>query len=266
MEGKNSPSDVSDEQWEILRRLMPPRAKRGRKPSDRRAVLNAILYVLLTGCQWRALPKDFPKWSSVDTIYRRWKLDGTWVRIHDTLRERCRQAAGKKRTPTAAIIDSQTAQTTTVAGDQRGYDAGKKRTGRKRHLAVDTLGLILSLVVHAASIQDQHRSTRIADQTARIVSTLESDLRRLGLWPQWPARLDTPNVWLDSANGSPTRRTSSFRGAPQTLDRRTHLQLDHLLETLRQRLRTPSRQQRNADLHPNDPPHVKATRRRKNLI
>ena len=88
--GRNYPSDVSDEQWEILRRLLPPRSRCGRKPLDRRAVLNAILYVLLTGCQWRALPQDFPKWSSVYTIYRRWKLNGTWVRLHDTLRERCR--------------------------------------------------------------------------------------------------------------------------------------------------------------------------------
>lgn len=172
MDGGNYPSDVSDEQWEILRRLLPPRAKRGRQPLERRAVLNAILYVLMTGCQWRALPKDFPKWSSVYTVYRRWKLDGTWVRIHDTLRERCRQAAGKKRTPTAAIIDSQTAQTTTVAGDQRGYDAGKKRTGRKRHLAVDTLGLVLSLVVHAASIQDQ-------DGARWLLTKLHASFRRL---------------------------------------------------------------------------------------
>ena len=128
--------------------------------------------MLLTGCQWRAIPKDFPKWSSVDTVYRRWKLNGTWVRIHDILRERCRQAAGKKRTPTAAIIDSQTAQTTTVAGDQRGYDAAEKRTGRKRYLAVDTLGLVLSLVVHAASIQDQ-------DGARGLLTKLREHFRRL---------------------------------------------------------------------------------------
>ena len=153
--GRNYPSDLSDEQWEIVRRLLPQRSRCGRRPLDRRAVLNAIWYVLQTGCQWRALPKDFPKWSSVYTIYRRWKLNGTWERLHETLRERCRRRAGKKSTPTAAIIDSQTTKTSCVADAQRGYDAGKKLLGRKRHLAVDTLGLVLSVVVQAASVQDQ---------------------------------------------------------------------------------------------------------------
>jgi len=187
--GRNYPSDVSDEQWEILRRLLPPRSRCGRKPLDRRAVLNAILYVLLTGCQWRALPKDFPKWSSVYTIYRRWKLNGTWVRLHDTLRERCRRQVGKKRTPTAAIIDSQTAKTSAMANGQRGYDAGKKLLGRKRHLAVDTLGLVLAIVVHAASIQDQDGApwllAKLHDQFRRLkVIFADAAYGRSGL-PEW---------------------------------------------------------------------------------
>jgi putative transposase len=155
MSGTNYSSDVTEEQWEILKRLLPARTKRGRKPLDRRAVLNAILYVLWTGCQWRALPRDFPKWQSVYTNFRRWKLSGVWQSIHDKLRERVRKAAGKKPQPTAAIVDSQTAKTSALGGDARGYDAGKKVQGRKRHIAVDTLGMVLCVVVHAASIQDQ---------------------------------------------------------------------------------------------------------------
>src|SRR5690606_5748427 len=127
---------------------------RGRRPLDRRWVLNAILYVVWTGCQWRALPSDFPKWQSVYTVFRRRRLDGTGERTHAVLRERARKAAGEQPLPTAVIVDSQTARTT-LDGDERGYDAGKKQLGRKRHLAVDTLGWVWAVVVHAASVQDQ---------------------------------------------------------------------------------------------------------------
>ena len=154
MSGTDYASDVSDEQWEILRRRLPPGYSRGRPQLDRRWVLNAILYVLWTGCPWRALPRDFPKWRSVYTVFRRWRLDGTWERVHAELRTRARKAVGKKPSPTAVIADSQTSSTM-LSGDQRGYDAGKKRMGRKRHLGVDTLGWVWAVVVHAASVQDQ---------------------------------------------------------------------------------------------------------------
>lgn len=147
-------SDVSDEQWQILEKLLPASKRRGRPPLERRWVLNAMLYVLWTGCPWRAMPRDFPKWRSVYTVLRRWRLDGTWERVHAALRGPVRKTAGKKPTPTAVIIDSQTAKST-MPGPGRGYDAGKKLGGRKRHLAVDTLGLVWAVVVHAGSIQDQ---------------------------------------------------------------------------------------------------------------
>lgn len=168
----NYSSDVTDEQWELVRKLLPVPAKRGRKPLDRRAVLNAILYLLWTGCQWRALPHDFPKWSSVYTVYRRWKLAGVWQTVHDRLRDRVRKAAGKSPSPTAALVDSQTAKTVALGGDARGDDAGKKLKGRKRHLAVDTLGLVLCVAVHAASIQDQ-------DGAKLLLAKLQLGFRRL---------------------------------------------------------------------------------------
>ena len=154
-DGLRYSSDLTDEEWSLLAPHLPPAKPLGRpRATDLREVVNAMLYILATGCQWRLLPKDFPPYTTVQRFFYGWRDDGTWQRINHHLLLRAREAAGREASPSAGVIDSQSVKTT-EAGGPRGYDAGKKVKGRKRHILTDTTGLLVAAVVHKADIQDR---------------------------------------------------------------------------------------------------------------
>lgn len=155
MTRKSYPTDLTDKEWELLQPLLPADKPRGRKRTvDLREILNAIYYILRTGCQWRMLPHDYPVWTTVYYYFSQWRKNGVWANMNDALRIDLRLASGKEAEPSAGAIDSQSVKTT-EEGIERGYDAGKKIKGRKRHTLVDTMGLVLFVMVLTANIQDR---------------------------------------------------------------------------------------------------------------
>jgi putative transposase len=194
MSRKSYPSDLTDAQWQLIAPLLPA-AKPGGRPRQvhLREVANALFYLNREGCTWRALPHDFPPWRTVYEYFAAWRADGTWEAVNGALRRKLRVAAGRPHTPTTASLDSQSVKATEAA-DGRGYDPAKKITGRKRHLVVDSLGLLLAVLVTAADVPDAVAAKQILkpltyERFPRLKAVrVDSAYGRYGL-PDWVTRL-----------------------------------------------------------------------------
>ncbi len=250
-------TDLTEAEWKQLEPLVPPAKAGGRPPRhSRRQILNAIFYAVRSGSAGKLLPHDLPPWRTVYHYFWSWRRTGIGQRIHDRLRERVREAAGRNPNPSAAILDSQSVRTR-EAGGGRGFDAGKKIRGRKRHILVDTLGLLLLVVVTAANVQDRNGAQLLLSSLAK---QFRASAAHLGRW-----RLRRRTGILDPrftevgegavGNCSETERTERLLGFTLALAGRTHfcLALPEPAAPVRRRAMT-------ADdgvpaLHRDDPPH-----------
>ena len=177
---RSYPTDLTEAEWKHIEPFVPaPKCRGRRRIHSPREILNAVFYVLRSGCPWRLLPHEYPPWKTVYHYFRQWRISATFERLNAVLRERLRMCLGRNPNPSAGIADSQSSNTTGVGGEQRGYDGGKKVRGRKRHLLVDTEGLVLKAKVHSAKVPDQ-------DGLRLLLESAHSGLSRL------------KHLWLDA--------------------------------------------------------------------
>lgn len=167
------PSDLTDREWDVIKNLIPPAKPGGRhREVDMRMLLNGIFYLVRTGIPWDYMPREYPPAKTIYHYFRQWRADGTWKKIHDSLRRRVRISEDRHPQPSAAILDSQSVKASDVGGPERGYDAGKMVFGRKRHLLVDCLGLVMVARVHSAATQDYDGARDVLEHVRNRFSRL----------------------------------------------------------------------------------------------
>jgi transposase len=253
---------VTDRQWALVEGLLPnpPPGPAGRPPRhEKRQILNAILYLTRTGCSWRMLPKDFPPWQTVYGYFRDWTNDDTLQRLHDSLREQVRAKEGRNTEPSAGIVDSQSLKgADTVPRESRGYDAGKKINGRKRHIVVDTIGLLLIVMVTAASVQDRAGGESILDRlhgALRPVRHIFADGGYSGELVKLAKR-----SWKIVVEIVKTSRADRVRRASSQMGSRENVLLADALAPPGTRLRAPTRDPQSTRPSSHDRPHAQPPR------
>jgi putative transposase len=197
---KTYPSDMSKNGWKTLQSQLPAsksNAVSGGRPSvSLKEVINGILYALRTGCQWRSLPHDFPRWQTVYGYYRRWCLDGTWTFIHNWLVKKTRIKVGREATPTAGSLDSQSVKTVAFTSEAVGYDGGKKIKGRKRFILVDTMGLLVALLVCGANVSEKAGAQLLLTKVSEDTDKMSLSGRIQKVWVDGGYRGDALINWV----------------------------------------------------------------------